>query len=144
MNTMTTRKICQLTPMAAFAGVADQVTDECVVDDALQAGHDVLQHRRPRQLPDRGADGTFDERSVERRGFLAGAGADIGTVILQSAASRVEASAPAQRCRESSTRQWSADAPAGDATTNAQITAASSIADHDDERDRSQRPHQRG
>ena len=32
-------------------GVADEVSDHRVVDDALQAGDDVLQHRRPRKTP---------------------------------------------------------------------------------------------
>ena len=65
MKTMTTRMICQLTPMAAFAGVADEMPDHRVVDDALQPGDDVLQHRRPRQPPDGGTDGAFDDRAIE-------------------------------------------------------------------------------
>ena len=65
MKTMTTRMICQLTPMAALRGVADEVADHRVVDDALQPGDDVLQHRRPRESPDRRADGTFDDRAIE-------------------------------------------------------------------------------
>jgi hypothetical protein len=58
MKTMTTRKICQLT--------AKQVADQDVIDYALQTGDDVLQHGRPRQLPDGGTDGAFDERAIER------------------------------------------------------------------------------
>ena len=65
MKTMTTRTICQLTPMAAFAGVADEVADHRVIDDALQPGDDVLQHRRPRQPPDRRPDRTLDDRAIE-------------------------------------------------------------------------------
>ena len=51
------------------AGVADQVADQDVIDHALQPGDHVLQHGRPRQLPNGGADGAFDERPIER-GFL--------------------------------------------------------------------------
>ena len=69
MKTMTTRMICQLTPIAALARVADEVADHRVVDDALQAGDDVLQHRRPREAPDGGADGAFDDRAVELLGL---------------------------------------------------------------------------
>ena len=46
-------------------GVADEMADHRVVDDALQTGDDVLQHRRPRQSPDGGTDGTLDDGPVE-------------------------------------------------------------------------------
>ena len=46
-------------------GVADEMADHRVVDDALQPRDDVLQHRRPRQPPDGWTDGTLDNRSVE-------------------------------------------------------------------------------
>ena len=46
-------------------GVADEVPDHDVVDNALQSGNDVLQHRRPRQAPDGWTDGTFDDRPIE-------------------------------------------------------------------------------
>jgi hypothetical protein len=36
MKTMTTRMICQLTPNGGVGGVADEVADHRVVDDALQ------------------------------------------------------------------------------------------------------------
>ena len=45
----------------------EQLSDEHVIDDALHAGHEVLHHRGPRELPDRRTNGTFDERAIERR-----------------------------------------------------------------------------
>jgi hypothetical protein len=48
-------------------GVAEQVADEDVIDHALQTGDDVLQHGRPRELPNGGTDGAFDEGAIERR-----------------------------------------------------------------------------
>jgi hypothetical protein len=48
-----------------IGGVADEMADHRVVDDALQSRNDVLQHRRPRQLPDGLADGTLNNGSVE-------------------------------------------------------------------------------
>ena len=41
-----------------------------MIDDTLQARDEVLHHRRPGQLPDGRADGTFDERAIERGGLL--------------------------------------------------------------------------
>jgi hypothetical protein len=41
------------------------MTDHRVIDDALQPGDDVLQHRRPREAPDGGTNGTFDDRAIE-------------------------------------------------------------------------------
>jgi hypothetical protein len=41
------------------------VADHRVVDDALQARDDVLQHRRPGETPNGGAEGAFDYRAVE-------------------------------------------------------------------------------
>ena len=46
-------------------GVADKMTDHRVIDHPLQSGNDVLQHRRPRQPPDGGTDGTFNDGAVE-------------------------------------------------------------------------------
>ena len=50
------------------AGEADVVADHRVIDDALQPADGVLQHRRPRQLPDGGRDRAFDERTIELAG----------------------------------------------------------------------------
>ena len=52
--------------------VADEVPDHRVIDDALQSGDDVLQHRGPRDLPDGWTNRAFDERTVERAGFVRG------------------------------------------------------------------------
>ena len=49
-------------------GVADELAHHGVIDDALQAGDDVLQHRRPCQPPHRWRDGAFHDRTIE--GFL--------------------------------------------------------------------------
>ena len=46
-------------------GVADEMADHHVVDDALQPGDGVLEHRRPREPPDGGNEGPFDDRAVE-------------------------------------------------------------------------------
>src|SRR4029078_10218585 len=47
-------------------GVADEVPDHRVIDDALQPGDHVLEHRRPRDLPDGGCDRSFDEAEIGR------------------------------------------------------------------------------
>ena len=49
----------------SVAGVADEVTDHHVVDDPLQTGDDVLQHRRPGKTPYRTTDRSVDNRPVE-------------------------------------------------------------------------------
>src|SRR5207247_10427080 len=51
------------------ADVADVMADHDVVDDPLQAGDDVLEHRRPRELPDGGNDRPFNQRSIIFRRF---------------------------------------------------------------------------
>jgi hypothetical protein len=50
--------------------VADEVADHGMVDDALQPGDHVLQHRRPGQTPDSRADGAFDDRPIESSGLI--------------------------------------------------------------------------
>ena len=62
-------------------GVADEMADHRVIDDALQSGNDVLQHRRPRQLPDGLADGTLDNGSVEFFGRSPGSATDARRVV---------------------------------------------------------------
>src|SRR5690606_25800695 len=52
--------------------VADEMTHHDVVDDPLHSADDVLQHRRPGQLPDRVLDGALDDRAVERFSALRG------------------------------------------------------------------------
>jgi hypothetical protein len=52
-----------------IAGVADEVADHRVVDDALQPRDDVLQHRRPRDAPDGRTDGAFDDGAIELSWF---------------------------------------------------------------------------
>ena len=52
------------------AGEADVVPHHRVVDDPLQAADGVLQHRRPRDLPDRRADRSFDDRPIELAALL--------------------------------------------------------------------------
>ena len=52
---MTTRKICHAHADRGVAGEADEMTDQDVIDDALQPADDVRQHRGPRDLPDRRA-----------------------------------------------------------------------------------------
>ena len=61
-------------------GVADEMADHRVVDDALQPGDDVLQHRRPRHPPDGGADRALDDRPVEFPEFTPGFGHRNGSV----------------------------------------------------------------
>ena len=46
------------------AGEPDEVPDEHVIDDPLQAADDIGEHRRPRDLPDRRLQRPFDDRSV--------------------------------------------------------------------------------
>ena len=65
-------------------GVADEVADHRVVDDALQPGDDVLQHRRPGQPPDGGTDRTLDDRPVECPGFHPGYGHRNGSVLRRT------------------------------------------------------------
>ena len=48
------------------ADVADVVADHRLIDDGLDAAEDVLQHRRPREPPDRAAERTLDDRSIKR------------------------------------------------------------------------------
>ena len=50
---------------SGVGGVADEMSDHGVVDDALQPGDDVLQHRRPRQAPDSRTNRTFDDRTIK-------------------------------------------------------------------------------
>ena len=65
MKTMTTRKICQRDADRRVAREADEVADQHVVDDPLQPADDVRQHRRPRDLPDGGAQRPLDDRTIE-------------------------------------------------------------------------------
>ena len=44
---------------------AHVMTDECVIDDALQPADDVLQHRRPREHPDGLRQRAVDDAAVE-------------------------------------------------------------------------------
>ena len=55
-------------PDRGVAHVTDVVPDHGVVDQALQPADDVLEHRRPRQLPDGSTDRSLDDRSIERPG----------------------------------------------------------------------------
>ena len=54
-----------------IAGIADEMANHGLIDDSLEAGDDVLQHRRPRQTPDGATNGAFDDGPVKclpRRG----------------------------------------------------------------------------
>ncbi len=68
-------------------GVADEVADHRVVDDALQTGDDVLQHRRPGQPPDGWANRTLDNRPVELPELAPGVGHRNGSVLRRTVAS---------------------------------------------------------
>ena len=46
-------------------GVPDELPHHRVIDHALQSSDDVLDHRRPRQPPDGGAEWPFHERAIE-------------------------------------------------------------------------------
>ena len=61
----TDRRVCR---------VAHEMTDHGVVDDALQPGDDVLQHRRPRQPPDSRTNRTFDDRAIKSSSGRRGTG----------------------------------------------------------------------
>ena len=54
-----------LTPMAAFARVADVVSDHRLIDDALQAADHVRQHRGPGELPHRPRQGAVHDAPIE-------------------------------------------------------------------------------
>jgi hypothetical protein len=56
-------------PDGGIAGVADEVADHRVVDDALHTADRVLQHRWPRELPHGAANWSLDNGAIE---FLAG------------------------------------------------------------------------
>ena len=51
------------------ADEADVVAHHDVIDDALQPGDDVLQHRRPRELPHGGGNRPFDEGAIVAGSF---------------------------------------------------------------------------
>ena len=53
-----------------ISGVTDEVTHQDVVNHPLETGDHVLNHGGPRQFPDGGSDGAFDERTIERVGLL--------------------------------------------------------------------------
>ena len=74
MKTITTMKICHDDADRGVAGEADEVADQHVVDDALQAADDVGQHGGPGDLPDRGPQRAFDDGAVvaPRRGRRGG------------------------------------------------------------------------
>ena len=68
MKTITTMKICQLTPMAALPVKPTKWPTITWSMIALQAADDVLQHRRPGELPDGRAERALDDRAVELLG----------------------------------------------------------------------------
>src|ERR1041385_4495815 len=48
--------------------IADQIADEDLIDHPLHATDGIRHHRRPRDLPDRGTERSFDNRAVVARG----------------------------------------------------------------------------
>jgi hypothetical protein len=44
------------------------VPDHRVIENALQSADDVLQHRRPGNVPDRRSEGTFRDAAIESLG----------------------------------------------------------------------------
>ncbi len=64
MKTITTMKICQRYTNRRVRFVSNQMSNQNVIDNALNAADDVGQHGRPRQLPHRRRQRPLDNRAV--------------------------------------------------------------------------------